>query len=122
MSYPALAEWVKVGMPSIEGVTDLEACEWYLQELGLCLCGAPVAAMEWLLKVLEHWDQDYDDRQGNDFAGITREDHPGAWQFLAYVLDDPLDLMEHGSSAPGWVGPKGRLYIQVLRRYLELKP
>lgn len=83
-----------------------------------CMCGCPSETLELLYHVLknidsgfEHWDE----RKKRDDELMFND----GIRYLVWNVLDREDMIEHGSSLPGWLTQKGRDYLSLLEEWVE---
>jgi hypothetical protein len=107
----------------------IEDClkEFHYEDLGLCGCGSPEETYEVIRKILniQSSDKDWKIKQ-QQFSELCNADmdnanYSGLIQFVLYVLDDK-GFLEHGSSiSSAWLTEKGKIYLDLLNMWKEIK-
>ena len=81
-------------------------------QLNQCGCGMPEETAKYILKTLETINGRFDDEDTTDMKGHFHSE--GENYFVLHILEH-LELLEHGTSAPGWLTIKGKEVMEDLQ-------
>jgi len=85
--------------------------------LDFCGCGLPETTVKYVrdgLKIIKQRENANSEKEWEEWRKIAKDyfKTKGAEYFFYYVMDK-LELIEHGSSVPGWLTEKGEQFIKL---------
>lgn len=135
---PNLADYANEGSTFIEDGCEYETAQSLVETgiLGFCGCGIPGETREYVEEGLSIIESIADFSRGNTnpFSEafdafhkakrqriVARFPNIESWHFFLYWCSAE-DLVEHGSSLPGWLTEKGKNLLSLLRQVKEPQP
>lgn len=111
----------------IDNIIEESLNEFIFTDLDLCGCGSPESTYEVIRLILIAQNQtDWDNKQNsfNKICGLNmalNDNYDGLIQFVLYILDSH-EFLEHGGSIGGaWLTEKGKLFLDLLNMWNEIK-